>query len=216
VTIRTNFDQLTGGASEETIIPRVCQGIVTAIGSAPTHMHVPEMPERISKAVLERGLDANTAFEIGSLAIAEVDVGQHIGARLRADQAAADTRMVRAQAESRPAEAIALQQEMKAKVPESRAMLLLAEAEMPVAIAVAFPVGQFRAKRSPRRHRKKSETQPVARKSTVRAILPVDQSPIYFEIENWETEGGACSRVRDRRCHMPQWSRSPRSLLLKL
>ena len=153
VTVRTNLDQLIGGATEETIAARVCQGIVTAIGSAPTHMNVLETPERISKGVLDRALDANTAFEIVSIDIADVDIGQNIGARLQTDQAAADTRMAQARAERRRAEAIALQQEMKAKVTESRAMLVLAEAEMPAALAMAFRAGQFHARRSPPRHR---------------------------------------------------------------
>ena len=116
VTVRTNLDQLIGGATEETIIARVGQGIITAIGSAQTHMEVMEMPDRISKSVLARGLDANTAFEIVSIDIADIDVGENIGARLQSDQAEADTRMARARAEVRRAEAIACQQEMKAKV----------------------------------------------------------------------------------------------------
>jgi uncharacterized protein YqfA (UPF0365 family) len=155
VTVRTNLEQLIGGATEETIIARVCQGIVTAIGSAPTHMDVLEAPERISKSVLDRGLDVNTAFEIVSIDIADVDVGRNIGARLQTDQAAADTRIAQARAESRRAEAIALQHEMKAKVTERRAMLVLAEAEMPAAIAMAFRAGQFHARRSPHRPRER-------------------------------------------------------------
>ena len=143
MTVRTNLDQLIGGATEETIIARVGQGIVTAIGSAETHMEVMEMPNRISKSVLARGLDANTAFEIVSIDIADIDVGENIGARLQSDQADADTRMARARAEVRRAEAIACQQEMKAKVAESRAMLVLAEAQIPAAIALAFRAGQF-------------------------------------------------------------------------
>ena len=143
VTVRTNLDQLIGGATEETIIARVGQGIVTTIGSADTHMEVLEMPDRISKGVLDRGLDANTAFEIVSIDIADIDVGENIGARLQTDQAEADTRMARARAEVRRAEAIAYQQEMKAKVAENRAMVLLAEATIPAAMAVAFRAGQF-------------------------------------------------------------------------
>ena len=125
VTVRTNLDQLIGGATEETIIARVGQGIITAIGSARMHMDVLEMPDRISKGVLDRGLDANTAFEIVSIDIADIDVGENIGARLQTDQADADMRMAQARAEVRRAEAIACQQEMKAKVTENRAMLLL-------------------------------------------------------------------------------------------
>ena len=192
VTVRTNLEQLIGGATEETIIARVCQGIVTAIGSAPTHMNVLETPEHISKGVLDRGLDANTAFEIVSIDIADVDVGQNIGARLQTDQAAADTRMAQARAERRRAEAIALQQEMKAKVTESRAMLVLAEAEMPAALAMAFRAGQFHARRSPPRHRKLLEQTPPSSSRIVRATLAPDASPNPCGIEAWETEGGAC------------------------
>ena len=148
VTVRTNLLQLIGGATEETIIARVGQGIVTAIGSAQTHMEVLAMPDRISKGVLDRGLDANTAFEIVSIDIADIDVGENIGARLRADQAEADMRMAQAAAEVRRAEAIARQQEMKAKVAQSRALLVLAEAAIPAAISQAFRAGQFHTKRS--------------------------------------------------------------------
>jgi uncharacterized protein YqfA (UPF0365 family) len=148
VTVRTNLDQLIGGATEETIIARVGQGIVTAIGSANSHMDVMEMPDRISKSVLESGLDANTAFEIVSIDIADIDVGTNIGARLQTDQAEADTRMARARAEVRRSDAIATEQEMKAKVAENMAMLVLAEAEIPAAIAIAFAAGHLNLKRS--------------------------------------------------------------------
>jgi uncharacterized protein YqfA (UPF0365 family) len=147
VTVRTNLDQLIGGATEETIVARVGQGIVTTIGSAQTHMEVLEMPDRISKDVLDRGLDANTAFEIVSIDIADIDVGENIGARLQTDQAEADTRMARARAEVRLAEAIACQQEMKAKVAEQLAMLVRAEADIPAAMAIAFRKGQMRTGR---------------------------------------------------------------------
>jgi len=141
VTVRTNLNQLIGGATEETIIARVGQGIISAIGSTAVHMEVLEMPDRISKGVLERGLDANTAFEIVSIDIADIDVGENIGARLKSDQAEADMRMAQAEAEARRAEAIALQQEMKARVTAQRALLVLAEAEIPEAIAGAFRAG---------------------------------------------------------------------------
>jgi uncharacterized protein YqfA (UPF0365 family) len=147
VTVRTNLNQLIGGATEETIIARVGQGIITAIGSAQSHMEVMEMPDRISKGVLARGLDTNTAFEIVSIDIADIDVGDNIGARLQSDQAEADTRMARARAEARRAEAIACQQEMKATVTQSCAMLVRAEAEIPAALAVAFRAGQLHARR---------------------------------------------------------------------
>lgn len=149
VTVRANLDQLVGGATEQTIIARVGQGIITAIGSSETHMHVMEMPDRISQSVLARGLDTNTAFEIVSIDIADIVIGDNIGARLQSDQAEADTRMARALAEARRAEAIASQQEMSAKLAHSRALLVLAEADIPVAIARSFREGRLQAKRQP-------------------------------------------------------------------
>ncbi len=143
VTVRTNLPQLIGGATEETIIARVGEGIITAIGSSESHLHVMENPDRISKAVLERGLDSNTAFEIVSIDIADIDVGENIGARLQADQAEADTRVARAKAEERRTFAIAREQEMKAAVAENRAGVVLAEAEVPRAMAEAFRQGNF-------------------------------------------------------------------------
>jgi uncharacterized protein YqfA (UPF0365 family) len=143
VTVRTNLEQLIGGATEETIIARVGEGIITSIGSSATHLQVLENPDRISKAVLQRGLDAQTAFEIVSIDIADIDVGENIGARLQADQAEADTRVARAKAEQRRAEAVAREQEMKAKVSENRAQLVLAEAEVPKAMATAFRSGNL-------------------------------------------------------------------------
>ncbi|MEX0587126.1 MAG: flotillin-like protein FloA [Pirellulales bacterium] len=143
VTVRTNLEQLIGGATEETIIARVGEGIITSIGSAESHLEVLENPNRISKAVLDRGLDAHTAFEIVSIDIADVDVGENIGARLQADQAEADTRVARARAERRRAEAIATEQEMKARTSENRARVVLAEAEVPLAMADAFRSGNF-------------------------------------------------------------------------
>lgn len=143
VTVRTNLEQLIGGATEDTVIARVGEGIITSIGSATTHSEVLENPDRITKAVLERGLDAHTAFEIVSIDIADIDVGENIGARLQADQAEADTRVARAKAESRRAEAIASEQEMKASVAENRARLVMAEAEVPRAMADAFRSGNL-------------------------------------------------------------------------
>ncbi|MEO8496620.1 MAG: flotillin-like FloA family protein, partial [Planctomycetota bacterium] len=147
VTVRTNLDQLIGGATEETIIARVGQGIITSIGSAESHMEVLEMPDQISRSVLARGLDANTAFEIVSIDIMDIDIGENIGARLQTDQAEADTRMARARAEARRADAIALQQEMKAKVAETRGMLVLAEALIPAALSAALRAGHMHTKR---------------------------------------------------------------------
>jgi uncharacterized protein YqfA (UPF0365 family) len=129
VTVRTNLEQLIGGATEETVIARVGEGIITAIGSSASHKQVLENPDRITKAVLARGLDSQTAFEIVSIDIADVDVGENIGARLQTDQAEADTRKRRAEAERHRAEAVATEQENRAKVAENRARLVLAEAE---------------------------------------------------------------------------------------
>ena len=143
VTVRTNLQQLIGGATEETIIARVGEGIITSIGSAKTHLAVMENPDSISKAVLARGLDAQTAFQIVSIDIADIDVGVNIGARLQADQAEADTRVARAKAEERRALALAREQEMKAEVAQNRALVVLAEAEVPMAVANAFREGNL-------------------------------------------------------------------------
>jgi uncharacterized protein YqfA (UPF0365 family) len=145
VTVRTNLAQLIGGATEDTIIARVGEGIITSIGSAEDHLAVMENPDRISKAVLHRGLDAHTAFEIVSIDIADIDVGENIGARLQADQAEADTRKAQAFAEQRRANAIALEQEMKAKVAENRAAVFRAQSEVPLAMAEAFRKGNLEA-----------------------------------------------------------------------
>ncbi|MEI6658292.1 MAG: flotillin-like protein FloA [Planctomycetota bacterium] len=143
VTVRTNLYQLIGGATEETIIARVGEGIVSAIGSAEKHSDVLENPDVISKTVLARRLDANTAFEIVSIDIADIDVGANIGARLQADQAEADTRVARANAEGRRAMAVAKEQEMIAAIEESRAALVESEAEVPKAVADSLASGQL-------------------------------------------------------------------------
>jgi len=143
VTVRTNIRQLIGGATEETVIARVGQGIVSAIGSADTHKAVLENPDRISRAVLAGGLDSGTAFEILSIDIADVDVGENIGAKLQADQAEADKRRFQAEAEKRRAMAIALAAENRATVEENRAKVVLAEAEVPKAMAEAFRSGNL-------------------------------------------------------------------------
>ena len=143
VTVRANLDRLIGGAGEETIVARVGEGIVSAIGSANTHAKVLENPDLISKAVLARKLDSQTAFEIVSIDIADIDVGDNIGARLQADQAEADTRVARARAEGRRAMAAAAEQEMTAQIEQSRAKLVDAEAEVPKAIAEAFTGGKL-------------------------------------------------------------------------
>jgi uncharacterized protein YqfA (UPF0365 family) len=143
VTVRTNIDRLVGGATDETIIARVGEGIVNAIGSADTHNMVLEKPDSISKRVLEKGLDAGTAYEILSIDIADIDVGDNIGANLQALQAEADTRVARAKAEERRAFAVASEQEMIAAVQENRAKLVAAESEVPLAIAEAFRQGNL-------------------------------------------------------------------------
>ena len=143
VTVRANLNQLIGGATEETIIARVGEGIVSAIGSAESHADVLAQPDRISKAVLARRLDSQTAFEIVSIDIADIDVGDNIGARLQADQAEADTRVARANAEGRRAMAVAQEQEMVARIEESRSRVVEAEAEVPRAIADAFRDGKL-------------------------------------------------------------------------
>ncbi|WP_305037101.1 MULTISPECIES: flotillin-like protein FloA [Belliella] len=143
VTVRANIAQLVGGAGEETILARVGEGIVTSIGSAQNHKSVLENPDKISKLVLERGLDAGTAFEILSIDIADIDVGTNIGAKLQIDQASADLKVAEARAEERRAMAVALEQEMKAKSVEMRAKVIEAEAEIPKAIAEAFRSGNL-------------------------------------------------------------------------
>ncbi len=143
VTVRTNIQQLVGGATEETIIARVGEGIVNAIGAAQTHTDVLESPQRISKLVLERGLDAQTAFEILSIDIADIAVGENIGARLRADKAESDKRIAQAKAEERRALAVAMEHENLAKVTNMRAKLVEAESMIPQAIAAAFNKGQL-------------------------------------------------------------------------
>jgi len=143
VTVRTNLKRLVGGATEETIIARVGEGIVSTIGSSLSHKDVLENPDRISKGVLAKGLDAGTAFEILSIDIADVDIGDNIGARLQADQAEADTRVARANAEGRRAMAVAREQEMIASIEESRAGLVESEAEVPKAVAESLATGQL-------------------------------------------------------------------------
>jgi uncharacterized protein YqfA (UPF0365 family) len=143
VTVRANIERLVGGATEETIIARVGEGIVTTIGSAVTHKKVLENPDSISKKVLEKGLDSGTAFEILSIDIADIDVGHNIGAKLQADQAEADKRVAQAEAEKRRAMAVAREQEMSALVEENRAKVVLAEAEIPKAISQAFREGNL-------------------------------------------------------------------------
>jgi uncharacterized protein YqfA (UPF0365 family) len=143
VTVRANIDRLVGGAGEQTIIARVGEGIVTTVGSSEYHSDVLENPDLISKTVLEKGLDAGTAFEILSIDIADIDVGRNIGAQLQTDQAEADKRIAEAKAEERRAMAVAREQEMKAAVQEMRAKVVEAEAEVPKAMASALREGNL-------------------------------------------------------------------------
>ena len=143
VTVRTNLDRFVGGAKENTIIARVGEGIVTTIGSAESYKHVLESPDSISKTVLARGLDAGTAFEILSIDIADVDVGENVGAKLQVAQAEANKNMAQAQAEIRRAAAVALEQEMKARTQEMQAKVVEAQAQVPLAMAEAFRSGHL-------------------------------------------------------------------------
>ncbi len=143
VTVRANIERLVGGAGEETIIARVGEGIVSTIGSSISHAAVLENPDIISKTVLAKGLDSGTAFEILSIDIADVDVGENIGAKLQTDQAEADLQVARAKAEERRAAAVAHEQEMSARVEEERANVIAAEARIPEAIAEAFRSGNL-------------------------------------------------------------------------
>lgn len=143
VTVRANIDRLVGGAGEQTIIARVGEGVVTTVGSSESHKDVLENPDSISKTVLEKGLDAGTAFEILSIDIADIDVGRNVGAQLQTDQAEADKRIAQAKAEERRAMAVAKEQEMKAAVQEMRAKVVEAEAEVPKAMATALREGKL-------------------------------------------------------------------------
>ena len=143
VTVRTNLDRFVGGAKENTIIARVGEGIVTTIGAAESYKQVLENPDSISKTVLARGLDAGTAFEILSIDIADVDVGENVGAKLQVAQADANKNMAQAQAEIRRAAAVALEQEMKARTQESQAKVVEAQAQVPLAMAEAFRTGRL-------------------------------------------------------------------------
>ncbi len=143
VTVRANIDRLVGGAGEETVLARVGEGIVTTIGSADNHKSVLENPDMISKRVLEKGLDAGTAYEILSIDIADVDVGKNIGAELETDRAEADKKIAQAKAEERRAMAFAVEQEMRARVEEMRAKVVEAEAKVPLAMAEAFLKGNL-------------------------------------------------------------------------
>ncbi|MDM1048913.1 MULTISPECIES: flotillin-like protein FloA [Sphingobacterium] len=143
VTVRANINQLVGGAGEETILARVGEGIVTTIGSSSNHKEVLENPDRISKTVLSKGLDSGTAFEILSIDIADIDIGENVGAKLQTDQAEADLKVANARAEERRAMAVATEQEMRAKAQEAKAKVIEAESQVPMALAEAFRNGNL-------------------------------------------------------------------------
>ncbi|MFZ4263382.1 flotillin-like protein FloA [Sphingobacterium sp. HJSM2_6] len=143
VTVRANINQLVGGAGEETILARVGEGIVTTIGSSKDHKEVLENPDRISKTVLSKGLDSGTAFEILSIDIADIDIGENVGAKLQTDQAEADLKVANARAEERRAMAVASEQEMKSKAQEAKAKVIEAESQVPLAMAEAFRNGNL-------------------------------------------------------------------------
>lgn len=143
VTVRANINQLVGGAGEETILARVGEGIVTTIGSSANHKEVLENPDRISKTVLSKGLDSGTAFEILSIDIADIDIGENVGAKLQTDQAEADLKVANARAEERRAMAVATEQEMRAKAQEAKAKVIEAESQVPMALAEAFRNGNL-------------------------------------------------------------------------
>ncbi|MCI0920729.1 flotillin-like protein FloA [Sphingobacterium rhinopitheci] len=143
VTVRANINQLVGGAGEETILARVGEGIVTTIGSSESHKQVLENPDRISKTVLSKGLDSGTAFEILSIDIADIDIGENVGAKLQTDQAEADLKVANARAEERRAMAVAYEQEMRAKAQEAKAKVIEAETQIPLAMAEAFRNGNL-------------------------------------------------------------------------
>lgn len=193
VTVRTNVSQLVGGATESTVIARVGQGIVAAIGSCTSYRSALADPLVITRQVIEKGLDSQTAFAIVSIDIADIEVGANIGAKLQIDQANADIRIALAEAEKRRAMAVALHQEMIALTKQNEAAVVLAEAEIPAAIAVAFRAGQLRAMRPPVHHRKQlakgPQSQPPSRVRTETLASPMARGS--RGIEAWESEGGA-------------------------
>jgi uncharacterized protein YqfA (UPF0365 family) len=174
VTVRTNLARLVGGATEETIIARVGEGIVTTIGSSPSYTTVLENPDNISQRVLAKGLDAGTAFEILSIDIADVDVGDNIGARLQADQAEADLRVAQAKAEVRRAAAVAEEQEMKAKVQEMQAKVVEAQARVPEAMAEALRSGKLGVLDYYRMENLQSDTE---MRKNISSVNPEDSQP---------------------------------------
>ena len=194
VTVRTNLAQLIGGATEETVIARVGEGIVSAIGSCRSHKEVLANPMMIAKTVLDKSLDSQTAFEILSIDIADIDVGDNIGARLQADQAEADLRVFRAKAEERRAQAVAFEQEMKALTQENRAKVVLAEAEIPLAMAAAYQRGYLRANAARPTAKRTANNRVSSTRHTKRGS---DPSRFSCPHRNWyAVERCFCSKVR--------------------
>ncbi len=197
VTVRTNLSQLIGGATEPTVIARVGQGIVSAIGACGSYREALANPALIAREIVAKGLDSQTSFSIVSIDIAAIDVGSNIGAQLRLDQANADIRVARAGAEKRRAMAVAWQQEMVALTTENQALLVLAEAQIPPAMAAAFREGRLRTERSP--NRSSTRTTNVLRDTTWRGRIGIAPAMprMARDLDAWETEGGACvSTVR--------------------
>lgn len=193
VTVRTNISQLVGGATESTVIARVGQGIVSAIGSCDSYREALADPSLITREVFNKALDSQTAFAIVSIDIADIDVGTNVGAQLQIDQAEADIRIARAQAERRRAMAIARGQEMIALTRENEAAVVLAEAEVPAAISMAFRAGQFRARRQPVNRREQPGKGGPPKRRTTPGTLVSSVSRSSRSVESWETEGGACT-----------------------
>lgn len=192
VTVRTNLSQLVGGATEPTVIARVGQGIVSAIGSCDSYRDALADPMVITRKVLAKGLDSQTAFAIVSIDIADITVGANIGARLQIDQAEADIRIARAHAEKRRAMAVAREQEMVALTRENEATVALAEADIPVAIATAFRRGQLRVRHQSRRIQTVGQSKRQGVGSRTQKLRSPSVSSKSNSTQAWETEGGAC------------------------
>lgn len=195
VTVRTNVSQLIGGATEATVIARVGEAIVSAIGSCDSYKDAIADPFVITRQVIRNGLDAQTAFAIVSIDIADITVGANIGARLQTDQAEADIRIARANAETKRAMAVARQQKMIALTTENRAAVVLAEAQIPAALAGAYRAGQLHAQRSPARRLGPSGTNARAIGRTGPVALAGATMQTARNVEAWETDGGSCGRM---------------------
>ncbi|MHC4880436.1 MAG: flotillin-like protein FloA [Planctomycetota bacterium] len=195
VTVRTNVSQLIGGATESTVVARVGEGIVSAIGSCENYRTALADPLLITRQVLKKGLDSQTAYAIVSIDIADIDVGANIGATLRIDQAEADIRIARSRAEQRRAMAVAREQEMIALTRENEAAVILAEAQIPHGIAQAFRAGQLRSQQSQTKYTKRLRRKMRPQSGIVQSIA----SRKSFSSESWENEGGACAAIHEER-----------------